>query len=198
MDEDWLYSKVTDDDTKTVAEALDEAPKYVKKKINKWHLGDVHNNYTLLQHAIHGFCGAEMLNLLIERGAKVDATCHQILEEHHLSCTLTEPDSNGDYGYYSPEDQRGWWLEYMGKTYTDEWYKETKAILDKHSTSKKTSKTKPDAKKNAASVQDGTKKKADDDALTVEGIRAEGAALAVRQREAREAQESAKKKAKAL
>ena len=192
MDEDWLYSKVTDDDTKTVAKALDEAPKYVNKKINKWHSGDVHNNYTLLQHAIHGFCGAEMLNLLIERGAKVDATCHQIVKEHHLSCTLTEPDSNGDYGYYSPEDQRGWWLEYMGKTYTDEWYKETKAILDKHSTSKKTSKTKPDAKKNAASVQDGTKKKADDDALTIEGIRAEAAALAVRQREAREAQEPAK------
>lgn len=131
MDEHWLYCTVTDDDTKAIAKALDEAPEYVNKKIKKMHVGDVLNNYTLLQHAIDGFCCAEMLNLLIERGAKVDATCHEILEEHHLSCTLTEPDSNGDYGY--PEDQREWWMEYFGKTYTDEWYQETKAILDKHS-----------------------------------------------------------------
>ena len=65
-------------------------------------------------------------------------------------------------------------------------------------TPKKKTKTKPDAKKKSAGVQDGTKKKSDDDALTVEGILAEAAALAARQREAREAKEPAKKKAKAL
>ena len=50
--------------------------------------------------------------------------------------------------------------------------------------------------KRSVGVRDGAKRKLfDDDALTVEGILAEAAALAVRQREAREAQKSAKKKA---
>ena len=76
----------------------------------------------------------------------------------------------------------------------------TRLIFTLPGTPKKTkaaaSKTKPDAKKKSAGVQDGTKKKSDD-APSVEGILAEAAALAVRQREAREAQEPAKKKAKA-
>ena len=76
----------------------------------------------------------------------------------------------------------------------------TRLIFTLPGTPKKTkaaaSKTKPVAKKKSAGVQDGTKKKSDD-APTVEGILAEAAALAVRQREAREAQEPAKKKAKA-
>ena len=64
-------------------------------------------------------------------------------------------------------------------------------------TPKKTKAAASKTKKKSAGIQDATKKKSNDDALTVEGILAEAAALAVRQREAREAQEPAKKKAKA-
>ena len=67
---------------------------------------------------------------------------------------------------------------------------------DKPAVRQRTAKPNAKSKRKSVGVRDGAAKRKlfDDDALTVKGILAEAAALAVRQREAREAQKSANKK----
>ena len=109
-----------------------QPPGYVHKMIKDHYSSLTRKNkpldYTPLQNAIFAFGTPDMLNFLIGRGAVVDDQCYEILEEHR------RPASDGYLSVpaITVDLQRYIWNTLFGRTYTEQWYIGTKAILDNH------------------------------------------------------------------
>jgi hypothetical protein len=143
-----LWNALIIDDQKKAKEALEEVldrhPEWINIYMRRMSY-DFVERFTPLQYAIAWFCDKEIVQLLLDRGAdiKLKDLSYDIIMEKFVSQSEDPYVPSGHMNArqllkcikrdatdpVNGENQREFWIEEYGKTYTKKWYEGVKEVL---------------------------------------------------------------------